>query len=160
MDHDAVPRENAVAGPFERDQGKVVVGIDPGQHTGLAIFRDGHLTALRTIEPVELETEILALWPSRVVFEDSRLQSHTWTKAASRAAAAKMARNVGQIDAWCNLIVAICAKHGITAHGISPQAKGGKMTAEQFEKATGWTASSNQHSRDAAMCAWPYRGAR
>ena len=115
---------------------------------------------MRTIEPVDLETEILALWPSRVVFEDSRLQSHTWTKVPSRAAAAKMARNVGQIDAWCNLIVAICAKHGITAHGISPQAKGAKLTAEQFERATGWTMASNQHSRDAAMCAYPYRNAK
>lgn len=102
----------------------------------------------------------MALWPSRVIFEDSRLQSHTWTQAASRAAAAKMARNVGQVDAWCSLVVAICAKHGIPAHGISPLAKGGKLNAEQFEKATGWTAASNQHGRDAAMTAYPYRSAK
>lgn len=137
----------------------VILGIDPGAHTGLAIYRDGALVALRTIAPVELEAEIVALWPIRIIFEDSRLQSHTWTKAASRAAAAKMARNVGQVDAWCSLIVAICAKHGIPAHGISPLGKGGKLNAEAFEKATGWTASSNEHSRDAAMVAWPYRRA-
>lgn len=109
--------------------------------------------------PVELDTEIVALWPTRIIFEDSRLQSHTWTKASSRAAAAKMARSVGQVDAWCSLIVAICAKHGIPAHGISPLGKGGKLNAEAFEKATGWTASSNEHNRDAAMVAWPYRRA-
>lgn len=137
-----------------------MLGIDPGQHTGLAIYRDGQLSALRTIQPVDIEAEIVALWPSRVIFEDSRLQSHTWTKAPSRAAAAKMARNVGQIDAWSGLIVAICAKHGIPAHGISPQGKGKKLGAEAFERATGWTASSNEHSRDAAMVAWPYRGAK
>ena len=137
----------------------VILGIDPGAHTGLAIYRDGALVALRTIAPVELEAEIVALWPIRIIFEDSRLQSHTWTKAASRAAAAKMARSVGQVDAWCSLIVAICAKHGIPAHGISPLGKGGKLNAEAFEKATGWTASSNEHSRDAAMVAWPYRRA-
>lgn len=116
--------------------------------------------ALRTIHPVDIEQEILAIWPSRVIFEDSRLQSHTWTAAKSRAAAAKMARNVGQVDAWCNLIVAICAKHGIPAHGISPKGKGRKLNAEQFERATGWTSSSNEHSRDAAMVAWPYRSAK
>ncbi len=137
----------------------VILGIDPGAHTGLAIYRDGALVALRTIAPVELEAEIVALWPIRIIFEDSRLQSHTWTKAASRAAAAKMARSVGQVDAWCSLIVAICAKHGIPAHGISPLGKGGKLNAEAFEKATGWTASSNEHNRDAAMVAWPYRRA-
>ena len=137
----------------------VILGIDPGANTGLAIYRDGSLVALRTIAPVELEAEIVALWPIRIIFEDSRLQSHTWTKAASRAAAAKMARSVGQVDAWCSLIVAICAKHGIPAHGISPLGKGGKLNAEAFEKATGWTASGNEHNRDAAMVAWPYRRA-
>ena len=137
-----------------------VVGIDPGASTGIAIFRCGKLAALRTIEPVGIEDEILALWPSRVIFEDSRLQSHTWTQAASRAAAAKMARNVGQIDAWSSLITAICAKHGIPCHGISPQGKGAKLNAEQFERMTGWTMTSNQHARDAAMVAWQYRGAK
>jgi len=137
-----------------------IVGIDPGASTGIAIFRGGKLAALRTIEPVGIEDEILALWPSRVIFEDSRLQSHTWTQAASRAAAAKMARNVGQIDAWSSLITAICAKHGIPCHGISPQGKGAKLNAEQFERMTGWTMTSNQHARDAAMVAWQYRGAK
>lgn len=137
----------------------VVLGIDPGANTGLAVFRDGKLAALRTIQPVDLEQEILAIWPARVVFEDSRLQSHTWTQAKSRAAAAKMARNVGQVDAWCSLIVAICGKHGIPAHGISPKGKGGKLSAEQFERATGWALASNEHTRDAAMVAYPHRNA-
>lgn len=140
----------------------VVLGIDPGSSTGLAIFRDGKLAELRTVEPACIEAQIVAIKPSRVVFEDSRLQSHTWAtaKAMSRAAAVKIARNVGQIDAWCSLVTAICAKHSIPAHGISPKAKGSKTTAEQFERLTGWTMASNQHVRDAAMCAWAYRGAK
>lgn len=140
----------------------VILGIDPGANTGLAIFRAGKLAELRTVEPAGIEAQIVAIKPSRVVFEDSRLQSHTWAtaKAMSRAAAVKIARNVGQIDAWCSLVTAICAKHSIPAHGISPKAKGSKTTAEQFEKLTGWTMASNQHVRDAAMCAWAYRGAK
>lgn len=140
----------------------VILGIDPGANTGLAIFRAGKLAELRTVEPAGIEAQIVAIKPSRVVFEDSRLQSHTWAtaKAMSRAAAVKIARNVGQIDAWCSLVTAICAKHSIPAHGISPKSKGAKTTAEQFEKLTGWTMASNQHVRDAAMCAWAYRGAK
>ena len=140
----------------------VVLGIDPGSSTGLAIFRAGKLVELRTVEPAGIEAQIIAIKPSRVVFEDSRLQSHTWAtaKAMSRAAAVKIARNVGQIDAWCSLVTAICAKYSIPAHGISPKSKGAKTTAEQFEKLTGWTMASNQHGRDAAMCAWAYRGAK
>lgn len=138
----------------------MILGIDPGSSTGLAIFRDGKLAALRTIAPIDLEQEILVIWPSRVVFEDSRLQTHAWTTAKTKAAAVKMARNVGEIDAWCKLVVAICAKHGIPAHGISPKGKGKKLGAEAFERATGWSIPSNQHGRDAAMVAWQYRGAR
>lgn len=136
-----------------------ILGIDPGSHTGVAIFRAGQLCELRTIEPHQIDALLSELKPARVVFEDSRLQSHTWSKAPSRAAAAKMARNVGEIDAWCRLITAICARLGIAAHGISPLAKGAKVKAEQFAALTGWAGSSNEHTRDAAMVAWRYRRA-
>lgn len=135
-----------------------VLGIDPGAHTGLAIFRDGELSELRTIAPVEID-EFLTTWtPKRVVFEDSRLESKVWTPAKG-AAALKVARNIGEIDAWCKLIVSICARLKIDAHGISPKSKGTKLDAKQFEAATGWTGASNQHTRDAAMVAYKYRRA-
>lgn len=137
-----------------------IVGLDPGANTGLALFLAGRLEELRTIAPHEIELVLSELKPSRVVFEDSRLQSHTWTTSRSRAAAAKMARNVGQVDAWCILITAVCARLGIPAHGISPAGKGGKLNAERFAAATGWAGRSNEHERDAAMVAWRYRGAR
>lgn len=137
----------------------IILGIDPGVHTGVAIYRAGQLTELRTIGPHEIDALLTELQPRRVVFEDSRLQSHTWSKVPSRAAAAKMARNVGEIDAWCRLITAICERLGIAAHGISPLGKGAKVKAEKFASITGWTKSSNEHSRDAAMVAWKYRGA-
>ena len=83
-----------------------------------------------------------------------------WSQVRSRAAALKMARNVGEIDAWCKLITAICAEFQIPAHGISPKGKGAKLSAERFALSTGWTASSNEHTRDAAMVAFPYRRAK
>ncbi|ULR90941.1 hypothetical protein [Comamonas sp. B21-038] len=137
----------------------MILGIDPGAHTGVATFVAGQLVGLHTIEPLHIERFIRERAPMRVVFEDSRLQSHTWTKASSRAAAAKMARNVGQVDAWCSLINAVCAELGIPAHGISPAGKGGKLDAEAFKRKTGWPGKTNEHARDAAMVAWPYRGA-
>jgi hypothetical protein len=139
-----------------------VIGIDPGVSTGVAYFEDGKLRRLDTIAPWDIPTMLRgrAGEPLRVVFEDSRLQSHTWTKAASRAAAAKMARNVGEIDAWCKLILGTCDWLQIPAHGISPAGKGAKVDAAAFGRITGWTDTSNQHERDAAMVAWQYRGAR
>ena len=150
---------NTSTGEAARAASRIIVGIDPGASTGFAVIGDGVLTSLQTISPWDIEIELSSAPIDRVIFEDSRLQSHTWTRAATRAAAAKMARNVGQVDAWCSLIVGICGRLGIPAHGISPKAKGKKLNAEQFKAATGWTGKSNQHERDAAMCAFPYRGA-
>jgi len=82
-----------------------------------------------------------------------------FTTVKSRPAALKMARNVGEIDAWCKLIVATCGQLGIPAYGISPKNKGAKLDAAQFKAETGWAEQSNQHNRDAAMVAWPYRKA-
>lgn len=138
----------------------VIMGLDPGSSTGVAYFSGGKLQKLDTIEPVQLLWCIKNTMPARVIFEDSRLESHLWNTNSSRAAALKMARNVGEIDAWCKLIVAICAELGIAAHGISPKSKGAKLSAEQFKAMTGWDIRCNQHERDAAMIAWLYKNSR
>ena len=138
----------------------VLIGIDPGSNTGAALYRDGELRALRTIAPVEIHALILKLVPDVVVFEDSRLQSRVWTGNKLRpGAASKVARDVGRIDAWCDLIEAACKPLRISCHGVSPKGKGAKLDAAQFRRATGWDGRSNQHERDAAMCAFRYRGA-
>ena len=138
----------------------LIFGIDPGSSTGVATFIGGKLVHLDTIEPQEIAARIELSRPSRVILEDSRLQSYVWTTSTSKPAAAKMARNLGEIDAWCKLIVAVCERLDIPSHGISPLGKGQKMSADQFERITGWSKQSNQHERDAAMVAWPYRGAK
>lgn len=137
----------------------LILGIDPGASTGVAHFLDGELVLLDTIAPSEIERTIRAVMPGRVVFEDSRLETRAWnarTKSAYGAALAT-ARSLGQVDAWCRLITEICVELGIPAHGISPKAKGPKRSAENFAVYTGWKHSSNQHERDAAMVAWPFR---
>lgn len=137
----------------------MILGFDPGASTGVATFMNGQLTHLCTIEPHEIGGFISLRLPDRVVFEDSRLSSYSWNTNASRPAALKMARNLGEIDAWCRLITATCENLGIPCHGISPKGKGPKLDAAQFLRTTGWEDKSNQHERDAAMVAWPYRNA-
>lgn len=136
---------------------QIVIGIDPGKNTGIATYQDGKLIRLETISPFGLER---AIEPAdRIIFEDSRLISFMFTTVKSRPAALKMARDVGQIDAWCSLIVSICERLGIPAHGVSPKNKGAKLNAKQFALATGWVKKSNQHERDSAIVAFPYRRA-
>jgi hypothetical protein len=137
-----------------------ILGIDPGKHTGVAVFHKGQLTELRTTDPSGVAALLDEIQPERVVFEDSRLTRATWGRGVSPAALRKIARNVGQIDAWCTQLVDLCAARGIVAHGISPKGKGAKVSAVEFMKLTGFAGRSNQHQRDAAMVAWPVRGAR
>jgi hypothetical protein len=135
----------------------ILVGIDPGAQTGIAVYHGGKLTALHTTSPHLMRDYIARA--DRVIFEDSRLTSFMFTANLSRPKALKMARNVGEIDAWCKLITAICEDLHIPAHGISPKGKGAKLSHEQFVAHTGWPKLTNQHARDAAMVSWPYRRA-
>lgn len=136
---------------------QIVIGIDPGANTGIATYIGGKLHSLQTIAPHQMREAITGA--SRVIFEDSRLTSFVFTTVKSRPVALSMARKVGQVDGYCNLITAICADLGIPSHGISPKNKGAKLNAEQFAKVTGWAGKSNQHERDSAIVAFPYRRA-
>lgn len=138
---------------------RVILGIDPGVHTGIAKFINGDLVELFTIKPHQIAETLRYAMPSLVLFEDSRLQSHAWNahSKANKSVALATARSLGQVDALCGLITAICEEMSIPCHGISPAAKGMKRGAENFEAVTGWSKRSNQHERDAAMVAWHYR---
>ena len=112
---------------------------------------------MTTIQPHQIPRVLEQYKPVRVMFEDSRLQSKVWNTAPTLPAKLKIARNVGEIDAWCSLITAVCGDLRIAAHGIKPLDKGRKLPAATFAHITSWSARSNQHERDAAMVAWPYR---
>ena len=137
-----------------------VMGLDPGVNTGMAVYEDGELISLQTIEPYQIEWHLsqYQFEPLFVAFEDSRLQSHVWLPSQSKGVAANIARKVGMVDAWCCLIERVCEQHNIAYMRISPKAKGGKVDAELFKKVTRWDKRSNQHERDAAMIAWQFRG--
>lgn len=142
-----------------------VLGIDPGKHTGLAWIVDGQLQELEEISPDQIMVTLQACTPTLVIFEDSRQARRTWTGQGSAAARAKMARNVGEIDAWCILIETLCKSLGIACYGLPPSAKAGgahgsKIDAATFKRITGWAGRSNQHQRDAAMIAWGFRRAK
>lgn len=135
----------------------LILGLDPGVKTGVAHFDGGRLVRLETVHPVDIPNVLQQHRPGAVVFEDSRLQSHVWGRGTGVAAAAKVARNVGEVDAWCRLIEHTCSKLDIKCHGVSPQSKGAKLDAVQFERLTGWAQRSNAHERDAATVAWQFR---
>ena len=147
-----------------------ILGIDPGQHCGLAYYNAGELCETATVAPHQLPGAILDFWNANavpkntadhnpiIVFEDSRLQSHVWVADAyGKQKAHKIARNVGMVDMVCAIIAGLCVEHNLKHFAMSPRAKGAKINAEQFALITCYTGHTNQHERDAAMVAWPYR---
>lgn len=135
----------------------IVLGIDPGVNTGLALYRDSKLVGMRTVTPLRLIDALRQVCPDMVVMEDSRLQGAVWHKSPG---AVKIARDVGRIDGWCDLIEAACTHMGTDLIKISPKDKGAKLDAVAFQAATGWKGQTNAHERDAAMVAYPYRKAQ
>jgi len=134
------------------------IGIDPGQRTGIAVYRDGALCELRTVSPDQLKQVLVEVRPCMVVFEDSRGQSAVFSRGTNPRAMLKIARNVGEIDQLCRQIDELCRRMGIACVGVSPLRKGAKLSAARFCDVTGWSGRSNQHERDAAMCAFRYLG--
>lgn len=134
-----------------------VVGIDPGVNTGTALYCNGKLTVLETIQPIDIQTFILMSRVDLFVFEDSRMQSNVWIPSGNKAVANNIARKIGQVDALCSLIQETCERYDIKYMRVSPKAKGEKLKAKDFNNLTGWTTKSNQHERDAAMVAWQLR---
>ena len=141
----------------------LVIGIDPGVNNGVAIYIDGNLDRLETHTVLSLIEFLKDLKSSKykACIEDSRLQSHLFTGSCdNRAAALKIARDVGGGDMICRIIEQLAEENNMDIIGISPKSKGKKLGSEEFNKITGWTKQSNQHERDAAMVAWRFRNAK
>lgn len=138
-----------------------VIGIDPGAKTAIASFLNGALAGIHTTDILGAISFIKLEKPILVVIEDSTLTSHIFTApGVAHRAALKVARNIGEVDAYCKIIKQVCGDLGIAYHSVSPKDKGKKIDAKEFERITGWAGKSNQHERDAAMVAWRFRSAK
>ncbi len=138
----------------------IVIGIDPGENIGIAIYCDGKLAMLETYDPPKFYRRIISCKSTAdlIVMEDSRKIKRIFTAIGRDIPATQnITRAVGSVDARCADIVGLYALHGIKVTSISPKGKGSKLKAAKFNALTGWERGSNQHERDAAMLAWPYR---
>ena len=88
----------------------ITIGIDPGQRTGIAIYRVGELRELRTVAPSDIYALLVEHAPALVVFEDSRMQSPVFSRGTNPRALLKIARNVGEIDQLCRQIEGTCER--------------------------------------------------
>ena len=130
----------------------IVVGIDPGVSTGVALWdcADKRLRDVLTLGILQAQQHVLTLKNlgnlSHIVMEDARLRTG-WFGENS---AAKQ-QGAGSIKRDCSIWTEFCDMHGILLRSVSPKHKGAKVDAAMFAKLTKWEGRTSEHARDAAM---------
>lgn len=131
----------------------ICIGIDPGTHTGMAIWdsRDGKFLSLETL-PIHQAMLKVLLESERnrgnvqVVFEDAR--QRTWFGTGDVSA---KAQGAGSVKRDCAIWEAFCKDYDIP-YWAKPPVKGAtKVSAEYFKTISGWDGRTSEHARDAAM---------
>jgi len=129
---------------------KVVIGIDPGVNTGVAVADGGKLVSVGCMAAVNAEELVLQTMIDNggklfVRFEDARMRQ--WFGSKGREAL----QGAGSIKRDCARWQEFLEHHNIPHARIAPKANRTKLTADQFKRITGWQGRTNEHSRDAAM---------
>lgn len=130
----------------------LIVGIDPGRQTGVALW-DSTTKTLRdvlTLGILQAQQHVLTIKNlgnlRLIVMEDARLRTGYFGPNAK----AKQ-QGAGSIKRDCSIWTEFGDMHQIALRCISPKHKGAKVDAAMFAKLTGWTGRTSEHSRDAAM---------
>ena len=139
---------------------RVLVGLDPGTHTGLAVWNGSAFTEVTSLP---LHAALLRVKELNdrlgfkgngltVVFEDARLRKWYGT-ATARQDRARL-QGAGSVKRDCAIWEEALKDWGIPFAKVAPKNNYTKMTAEAFARLTGWTERTNEHGRDAAMLVW------
>lgn len=128
----------------------LAIGIDPGVKTGIAIknIETGEYLLVKTMkihEAIELVRSLYLNYVLYVVVEDAR--KRTWFGKTG----AERWKGAGSIMRDCKIWEDLLNSLGIRSDFRKPQKGQTKIPHEYFEKVTGWTGSSSEHSRDAGM---------
>jgi len=138
----------------------ICIGIDPGTHTGVAVWdtREGKFLSLETL-PIHRALEKVKemshpFWHMdklyhediQVVFEDAR--QRTWFGKGDTNA---KAQGAGSVKRDCSIWEDFCKDYEIP-YWAKPPVKGAtKVSAEYFKMVSHYQGRTSEHSRDAAM---------
>lgn len=131
----------------------IYIGIDPGTHTGIAVWssKERKLLSVETKGMYEASEDILFLaeryGPDNILvrFEDARKRN--WFGNSGR----EQLQGAGSIKRDCSLWEEFLTSKGIPFVSVAPKANRTKMKPEVFAKYTGWAKRTSEHARDAAM---------
>ena len=129
----------------------IYIGIDPGTHTGLAIWdsRKGQFLSLETL-PIHRALQVVQYMATTssavVVFEDAR--QRTWFGKGDINA---KAQGAGSVKRDCSIWEDFCNDYDIPFEARPPIKGATKVTPEYFKMISHYEGRTSSHSRDAAM---------
>lgn len=134
----------------------IVVGIDPGIHTGLAVWDTStrQFLEIRTVGIVAAMEYLSEIRQDRgiglLVFEDAR--QRTWIPREKDIRQVKgRAMGAGSVKRDCSIWEEWCKAKGIQFIATRPKTGLTKLTDAYFRGLTGYDRRTNDHGRDAAM---------
>ena len=133
----------------------IYIGIDPGTHTGMAVWDsgEGRFLSLETL-PIHRAMNSVLYWNMRerndiqVVFEDARLRK--WYGRTESEVRRKI-QGAGSVKRDCAIWEDYLKDYGIPFLTVKPGRVATKVTPSWFKTLTGWEGRTSEHSRDAAM---------
>ena len=136
---------------------KVLIGIDPGKYTGLAVIINGKLDLWTidfwtTIEQLHQHHNIYGD-DLRVYIEDPNPNKPVFFRKGTKSKVMhNIAQKVGSNKREASLLIEYCRLNGIKVFPQVPK-KGSmtKLKADYFKRLTGCKGRSSEHARDAAM---------
>ena len=134
----------------------IYIGIDPGTHTGAAIWdnKQREFVELATIPIHQALLKVKNYYNDNkglskicVVFEDAR--QRTWF-GKDKNTNAKL-QGAGSIKRDCRIWEDFCKDYQIPFLKIPPIKGGTKLSEAYFKTISGWKGRTSNHARDAAM---------
>ena len=134
----------------------IYIGIDPGTHTGVAIWdnKQQEFVELATIPIHQALLKVKNYYNDNkglskicVVFEDAR--QRTWF-GKDKNTNAKL-QGAGSIKRDCSIWEDFCKDYQIPYLAVPPMKGGTKLSEAYFKAISGWKGRTSNHARDAAM---------
>lgn len=128
------------------------VGIDTGTHTGVAIWlrkskKIAVVDTMRIHQAMGMVKALGVVYGQQLLirFEDARLRTWFGTKDAAQLQGAGSIKRDAAI--WEDFL----KDAKIDYEAVAPKNNKTKLSASLFQQMTGWTESTDEHGRDAAM---------
>lgn len=133
-------------------------GIDPGEHTGVAMYDGSQLVEVTTVQ-IHRALQMVASFvevaqangiPVKVVFEDAR--KRRWLPSEKNASEYRgRLMGAGSVKRDCTIWEDFLKDLGVDFIAQAPRAGMTKLSPEAFVRLTGWKGRTSNHARDAAM---------